>query len=131
MAAISWTDVTDLASRLVDVPPARQTKILAYVNNRLPVEAWGGEDSEVLFEGRINLAAYMGTLALQGSGSGSMAAGAVTSVSEGDVTVQFANPGAGIGGSGYGVSALDRNQYGQEFRRLARTTGGRLMKGCP
>ena len=124
MAAITWTDVTDLAASLSAVPVARQTAILAYVNTRIPVTLWGGEDSVLLFEGRINLAAHMGSLSLPGAAGA--ASGPVTRVEEGDAKVEFASLV-----SLASASSLDRTSYGSEYRRLGRTTGGRVMGGCP
>lgn len=125
MAAITWDDVIAIAPKLSTLPTGRQTTILAYVNTRIPAALWGGEDAPVLYEGRINLAAHMGTLAQRAAGGGAAAAGPITRVGEGDVVIDFANLAGGSSSS-----SLMLTTFGQEFRRLGRTTGARVM-GVP
>lgn len=124
MAAITWDDVVSIAAKLSTLPAGRQATILAYVNTRIPVDVWGGEDAVQLYEGRINLAAHLGTLAAQGSAGGAGVAGPVKRVTEGDVTVEFSDFGLQAGGS-----SLLRTTFGAEYRRLLRTLGrARIMR---
>lgn len=119
MAAITWTQVVLLAPELETLPSGAQDLILDYVNQALPVGPWGGESGPKLKLGRIYLAAHMGTLTASGSGG----LGQITEVSEGDVVTKFAEAAK----SG---SSLDQTSYGQEFKRLGRTTSARIC-GVP
>lgn len=62
MAAVLWSDVTDLQANLSTVSDGAQTKILAYVNNELNAAAFGGEDSARYVLARCYLAAHLGEL---------------------------------------------------------------------
>lgn len=126
MAAITWDDVVAIAAKLSTLPAGRQATILAYVNTQIPVRVWGGEDAPALYEGRINLAAHMGTLAAQGSAGGAGTAGPVTRVTEGDVTVEFAHLASQATSNN-----LLRTTYGAEFKRLLRTRGRARIMGMP
>lgn len=85
MAAVTWTDVTDLQSGLSTVSAGAQSKILAYVNEGLNPAAFGGEDSPRWTLARCYLAAHLGTLT-QRSGT----AGAVSSETYGTSAVSIA-----------------------------------------
>lgn len=63
MADITWDDVVALQSNLDSVSVAAQEMILAYVNEDLNPDAFGGEDSATYTLARAYLAAHLGELA--------------------------------------------------------------------
>lgn len=75
----------------------------------------------------VMLTAHMMTIAGYGStsssGAGGSAAGPVTGVTVGDVSVNYANTGFAGGASGSISSSLGLSKYGQEFARLVRMGG--------
>lgn len=119
MAAITWSQVVLLAPELETLPSGTQDLILDYVNQTLPVGPWGGEDGPKIKLGRIYLAAHMGSLTASGTGG----LGQITEVAEGDVITRFAE-------AAKNASSLDQTSYGQEFKRLGRTTSSRIC-GVP
>jgi hypothetical protein len=113
MAAIDWTNVTDLLSALSTVTLGWQTSILGYVNNSLNADTYGGEDSYRYKIARVYLAAHMG-LIWKKKGE---VTGAVVSEDVGADSIRI----------GYGkvddlAKSLDLTFYGKEFERLTRET---------
>jgi hypothetical protein len=116
MAAIVWTDVTDVASEFVSVPTplGAQTLFLALVNGpMINVDNFGGEDRDLTKAARIFLAAHFETMRRRRG-----VAGTISSQSEGGVsqayTIQLMNP-----------RVLDQTSYGQSFRLVVMGTGAR------
>lgn len=62
MAAVLWQDVVALQANLSTVPAAAQMILLAYVNEELAPEAFGGESSARYHLARVYLAAHFGEL---------------------------------------------------------------------
>jgi hypothetical protein len=122
MAAIVWSDVTDLVSEMSSVPLAAQPIILSLVNSYLAVDKWGGEDAPKLKTARIYLAAHLGTFARPGAaGAG---AGPVISESEDDVSRAYAS----FNLPGLDVDPLyDTTPYGRAYRWLMRSNP--LLRG--
>lgn len=119
MAAIIWTDVTDIAPELATVGVGAQTKLLAYVNMALDVATWGGEDSFQLMMGRIYLAAHLATAnRLAGSG----AVGAVIREKVDGLEREYARSSVTSGGDG-----LDSTTYGSQFKAIRDTLGAVAM----
>lgn len=117
MAAITWTDVSDLASELSAVATTARTLILALVNAKVDVESLDGEAGELTKAVRVYYAAHLGALSLQGSGAWT---GAVVSESAGGLSRSYAS------NSPNGTSPLwDKTPYGQTLRALLRTSGAR------
>lgn len=63
MAGVVWEDVVALQATLSAVDPAAQMIVLAYVNQDLNPNAFGGEDSARYHIARCYLAAHLGELA--------------------------------------------------------------------
>lgn len=121
MASIAWTDVLLVADELSVLSTNQQDLILEYVNTVIPADAWGGEDAIKLKLGRIYLAAHLGTLSASGAAGG---LGQVLEIQEGDVRTRFAE-------AAKDGSSLEQTGYGQEYKRIARTTAARVMNGVP
>jgi hypothetical protein len=115
MAAITWTDVTDVAPAMsTGVPVGFQTKILAYVEEVVNPAAFGGEDSITYLLARSYLAAHYAALYKEGTFG---TVGPVTSMSEGGVSQSFAStmPQA--------ESSIGRTNYGDAFLTFVRRSG--------
>lgn len=103
MAAILWSDVTDLSAALSTTSLGAQTMILNYVNQTLSVRIFGGEDTPKTKLARALLAAHLATLATP-------VAGVLTGQSEGGLTQNYTIPPIPIGfdpfwtRSGFGLS---------------------------
>ncbi len=117
MAAITWPNVVDFAATLSTTAVGAQDAILAYVNQALQPEVYGGEDATKLRLARIYLAAHMGEI-LRRQGIG----GAVTgeSISAESVSFSYAAPFHGA------ISSLETTSWGLEFQRLTNSTYARL-----
>lgn len=115
MAAISWTDVVAFASGLSSVATLAQETIIAYVNDELDVDNFGGEEAPKLKLARIYLAAHFGTMTLRGSG----AAGPMISSSAGGLSRTYAQIVAG--GGSYGATG-----FGALYKQLLNTTMARV-----
>ena len=113
MTAIIWADVTAVASELASTAGATQTMILAYVNDALSVDAFGGEDSATLTLARAYLAAHMATAGARG------APGQVSAESAGGLSRSYAVDAASSGSS-YGSTA-----YGQQYLALVNRSPAR------
>lgn len=91
MAAIIWSDVTAVDSALSAVSVGLQTGILAYVNGTgIAVSKFDGESGTDTKLARQFLAAHMGTMNLRAAAGGT---GQVTGMSEGGVSISYAQPG--------------------------------------
>ncbi len=119
MAAITWTDVTDLDSSLSTVAASVQAWILGDVNNMFDVAIFGGEDHLRTKEARVLAAAHAAKALLSGAGSGGALSGPVTSESEGDLSRSY-----GFSGSGFDANALGLTVYGQLLYGLIRRCAG-------
>lgn len=100
MAAITWADVLAIpAPELVSVSNAAQTAILAYVNDALNVEKFGGEGTPLLTRARALLAAHSAALAMLA------AEGPLIGETEGGLSRQWASQWANRthGQTAYGV----------------------------
>lgn len=90
MAAITWTDVTNHFSTLSGVSTGARIDILAYVNGYgIAVSRFDGESGNMTKLARVYLAGHYGALELRGGAGG---AGQVTQMSEGGVSISFAQP---------------------------------------
>ena len=114
MAAIVWTDVTDLAPELSSTPLGAQTAILALVNGFLDVATWGGETSDKLHSGRCYLAAHLATLGRRKGKSGTVSAEAA-----GGLSRSYAMPAM------LSTSTLQLTSYGALYIFLAKSTVAR------
>lgn len=116
MAAIAWTDVTDVASQLSAVGPAAQTAILLFVNTTLNVQLLGGEDSPRLKLARTFLAAHIGELVRRRD----QQAGPVASksVSASSLSVSYASMANG--------DALSSTSYGGLYKLMLLGSGARI-----
>ena len=114
MAAIVWTDVTDLAPELSTIPLGGQTAILALVNDYLDPDTWGGEDAPKLHSGRCYLAAHLATLGKRKGKSGS-----VSSEAAGGLSRSYAMPAM------LSTSTLQLTSYGAMYILLAKSTVAR------
>lgn len=119
MADILWQDVLDVApsgdlAGLTSV--SAQNKILAYVNQKVDPDQFGGSpggvDDPTYVLARAYLAAHMALLALRG---GSVA-GPLTSETEGGVSASYANMNY------MRRPLLTTTVYGQQFARLVDTS---------
>lgn len=118
MAAIVWSDVTDLASNLSSVSSGARTVILAEVNTCFNTTYFvGGEDSEKLKLCRIYYAAHLATVAAQGA---SGAAGPVTHEMIDRLQRSYSTPAGGIVFDG-----IDSTSFGKALRALLKTTKAR------
>lgn len=117
MASITWTDVTDHVSSLSSVSTNARTNILAWANDALDVNVWGGESAAKLKLARIYLAAHAATVELSGAAG---AAGPVTHEMVDRISRSYAQPGGGVA-----FDSLDSTAFGKMFRQLARTTKAR------
>ena len=111
MASIVWTDVVNHAASLSTLDAEAQTDILAYVNDRLNVRIFGGEDSASLKLARIYLAAHFGSGLVNGAGG---EAGPVVSESAGGLSRSY--------GSLFSMdsSVLATTAYGQSYLNIIR-----------
>lgn len=117
MADITWTDVTNHAPGLSSVSAGAQTDILAWSNDLLSVDEFGGEAAANTKLARIYLAAHSGTLALLGA---SGAAGPVTSEKAGGLSRSYGGALGAAASSDYGSTV-----WGQQFVALCRTNPSR------
>jgi len=120
MAAITWSDVTDLDSSLSALSVALQATILGIVNTRFDVSLFDGEDGPTTKLLRQLFAAHMGTVLKPGAGA-TGAAGPVTSEAAGGLSRSYAVAGAGNMQS----SALGRTGFGQTLDLLIQTSAAR------
>lgn len=119
MAAITWTDVTDIAAELASVGTNARTKILAFVNEALDETLFAnGEADSRLHLARIYLAAHFGSGALAGSGS-SGPAGPITSESAGGLSRSYGSMAAAVAGG-----LVSGTWYGNQYLALIRPVAG-------
>ena len=107
--AITWTDVTNLASTLTSVPVATQTAIIAQVDLEIASSKWGAFTDLA----KKWLAAHLGTLWKRASDSAG-AAGPIVGESVGSVSRQFA-------AASLTLEALGATPFGQEYHRLLKS----------
>lgn len=109
---MTWADVVALAPALASLAVARQTQILAEVDNEVSTDAWG----DYAEAGKRYLAAHKGTVTvLSDAGSGGGAAlGPITSESLGPMSRSYGT----IGDSTSVDAELSRTSYGREYIRL-------------
>lgn len=101
---ITWDDVVALAPELSAISAAGQTQVLAQVALQVSVTKWGSLE-------RANAAAvWLARHVASVSGKGG--AGALTGVTVGKISQQFAQP--------LSLLALNTTRYGMEYMRLAR-----------
>lgn len=120
MAAIAWADVIarfPSDATLAALPVPAQTEILALVNGTLSPTFFGGEASVKYKAARVYYAAH---LALAGGMAGNVAAGPVTSESEGGVSRSYAVASSQADGSNSNTS------YGRMFDALVRSSPYRI-----
>lgn len=114
MAFITWAHVVDHAAELATVDVDAQNDILAWVNNHLNVDLFGGEDAYKTKLARIYLAAHMGTGTRRGG-----AVGAITSSSAGGLSRSFQVPSTTD-------TDLSSTSYGAAYAMLLKTTVARV-----
>lgn len=109
MAAILWSDVTDVAKELATgVPVGAQTMILALVNDKILLD---DEDGHMTKMARCYFAAHLGVFTKAAGG----AVGSVIAQAAGGLSRQYAS------NSPMGTDPLlDKTGYGQQFRLLVR-----------
>lgn len=116
MAAIAWTDVTDIAAQLSAVGDAAQATILAFVNQTLNVRLLGGEDGPRLKLARSYLAAHMGeVIRRRDQQAGPVAS---KSISASSMSVSYASMTAD--------DVLSSTSYGQLYKLVLRGSGARI-----
>lgn len=121
MAAITWTDVVDVAPALSTVDADAQTMILAYVNAELDVVMFGGEAAPKTKLARVYLAAHLGTLSRPGASA--TAAGPVVSESAGGLSRSYANMVSSTSSAG-----LERTTFGTMYAFLVGTSLARAPR---
>lgn len=110
--------VVDIAAELSVVDADAQTMILAYVNQALAVDEWGGEDSPTYKLARVYLAAHYGTVTLQG---GNGPAGPAISQTVGGITRIYMN-NSPVGSD----PVMGKTPYGNSFLSLLRRSPAKL-----
>lgn len=116
---IAWSDVTSLPGALNDglgaVPVGGQTMILNFVNNKLDVNMFDGEDGFQTKLGRCLLAAHLAALSKLGTG------GPLTQESAGGLMRAYAVPQV--------MATLDATSYGKAYRSVigSQAYGPRLL----
>lgn len=116
MAAIVWSDVTDIAAQLATVAAGAQTMILEFVNTEaIDIRLFKlGEDSKKLKLMRVYLAAHLGSLAPR--------VGIITSESELDLSIGYTIPPLPPGGDPFWFLS----SYGQAYSAMVNSTPARL-----
>ena len=109
---ITWTNVSNLDSRLAAVETASQLSILNYVSQVLAPDAFGEKYDLAL----MLFAAHLGALELRGGGVG-FTTGLVTSESLGPASRSYAQPPSTLA-STYG---FDNTIWGQQLSFLMRS----------
>ena len=119
MAAITWTNVTDVTADLAAVSVPAQNAILLMVNEALDVRLFGnGEADNRLFLARVYLAAHYGAVEIAGSNG---PAGPLVSESAGGLASAYAVPESS------GDPALDTTSWGRAYKLLTRPMGGGVV----
>lgn len=100
MAAITLTDVQAVLPEITAIPAA----FFTYVNTKISVDVFDGEDGISTKLVRIYLAAHMATAF---GAAGERAAGPITSESEGGISRSYSVLSSSLlGGTEYGIKAL-------------------------
>lgn len=115
MAALTWSDVTNVAKNLDTVPVPLQNILIAFVEERVDPLNFKGEDSETFLLARSWLAAHLATLWTFGALGPT---GPVTSESEGGVSTSYAFINFITAGM------LTSTVYGRNFALLSRLAPG-------
>lgn len=126
MAAIVWTDVTNLDAALSAVPtPGYRDDVLTYVNENLNASKFGGETASKTKRARVLLAAHLGALWLRDNGAASAAAAPpVTSetISATSFTVAYSD----IAANSSTPNILDETSHGRAYAELVRSSACRV-----
>lgn len=117
MAAIIWTDVTNVAPELASISVGAQTLFLAVANTALKVSVWGGEESPRLKLGRVLFAAHLASPTASGTGG---SGGPVRREEVDDIVREFQTQGSAAG-------TLGATTYGAMLRTLMRMNGAVCM----
>ena len=119
MTAIAWSDVIDAAPQLTDavILPARQTKILAYAEEKFDPTKFRGEDSATYFELRVMFAAHVGEMDRRRG-----LAGAVQSETVAADSISFS-----YGRASAFDSLLASTPYGERVLEMVRSSPGSRM----
>ncbi len=112
MAAITWPNVEAHDASLSVVTTEAQNDILAFVNAKVNVACFDGEEGPQSKLARIMLAAHFGVVS-QGQGQG--AAGPIVKDKAGDLETQYANL---LGGGAF--DPMTTTSYGQTFVLLSK-----------
>ncbi len=112
MALCTAAQVIAIAKEFASVPIPEIEGFIELAEMEIDEEAWGSRASLACRWLTAHLMSIGGVLST--SAGGSSAAGAVTSVSVGDVSVSYADPAASGGAS----SGLSSTRYGVEYARL-------------
>ena len=125
MAAIVWGDVIAHASALEDVPDIVRADALEFANTQLKVSLFGGEASIKTRLARIYLAAHLGQLWVDRSGSG--AGGDVQSETFGadSITINY-------GETDMSEDALKQTAHGRAYLSIVNMSAARVgfIAGC-
>lgn len=116
MAAITWSDVVDIAPELADVSVGMQTLILSYVNDSVNVVVLDGESGSKTKLARVTLAAHIATILVRAS---SGKAGDITSESLGPQSRAYSSS------SRFDETDLSLTGYGRTYRMIVRWSAAR------
>jgi hypothetical protein len=119
VADVLWQDIVALQANLSTVSAAAQMIILAYVNEDLEPDVFGGEDSPRYHLARCYLAAHLGGVALA---NGGMSVSSQT-IGTTSITIAF----AAVNSAG---EALFQTSWGLQYAALLQMSPLRLGVGC-
>jgi len=118
MAVISWSDVANQFPTGLTSNHGARKDILAYVNDALVVDEFGGEDSAKLKLARVYLAAHFATIA---AGGVTGVAGPVVEEEGGDLRRKYAS----FSTTGSSDPSLTSTSGGRAYLTLLATTKAR------
>lgn len=118
VSAIEWSDVVGFASEMSSVAEEVQDYVLAYVNDALDPDQFGGTASPKFRMARLFLAAHIGSGARPGT-DGSVV-GPVIAESAGGLSRTYANVVSSA------MADLEATTYGQQFQAMIRRSPARL-----
>lgn len=121
MALCTAAEVIMLAPEFENVSIPKIEFYIARAEEQISEEAWGSRAKLACMYLTCHLMTIAGVAAAS-SGSSSSATGPVTSVSVGDVSVQYADASTGAVSGGASAS-LANNKYGLEYSRLIDLAG--------
>lgn len=124
MANVVWADVEALQSNLSTVSAAAQMIILAYVNEDLNADAFGGDGSAKYHLARCYLAAHLGELERRrGGSSGSVAS---KTIGTNSITINYAQASTGD------TDALLQTSWGSQYAGMLDASPLRfVVSTCP